>query len=555
MSPEQRKFMMSISGSMASRPGSGGSVIVMPDGSMQPSESFFQRFGGGGASFTGAMNTRDRGYIIFPELDTRKELTSFSRTELMRKARWFFNNDPRAKRLGRAIPRMVGALMPMPRSNDRDWVLESISRFRRHAMSPRLFDRAGKFNWVTYQRFITRRWMTDGELLSNFSRGKTGSTQVSAFEANRIGSGSDVPIHMQDRLFDGVTVDRGGAHLKYRIPDPDDPKKFTDLPASSSILSTAWERYGQHRGVTPFHPVITRMHDMREVTSDFMKQIKATSLFGFYLANSEKDVSPPGNRGIGAGVRSQYLDAQGAEVSDKTDAKRVVTYEEAMASGAMPDYSGGWEPKILESANPTGNQMDLLKWFSREVAYTFDFPPELVFEIMSLNGNTQRYLKEDVQEVLEDLRGELLVPFCQAYWYMWMGNEIHNNGFREPEDGIWYLVDWAHPRKKSIDRGAEGRLNLEEMRTPGVRTLERHFGELQEDWRDNVDQWMDETDYMIESAHERDWSPAMIDRLKQSRVSAPAGVGGTAGPAGADSEAPDSKSEKEEVDDDEEDDQ
>ena len=70
--------------------------------------------GGGDAmpqayGYEGARYTERRGQIWFPApADSRAELTSFDRRELMRKARWMHANIGLIRRIVRAMSDMVG---------------------------------------------------------------------------------------------------------------------------------------------------------------------------------------------------------------------------------------------------------------------------------------------------------------------------------------------------------------------------------------------------------------------------------------------------------------
>lgn len=502
----------------------GGPMVVMPNGQSLPLDSVVTHFGGGGTGFSGAQTSAGRSFIVFPEMDTRKEISTFSRQEMLRRSRWLYNNVGFAKRIVLALSRMIGALHPSPQSGDSDWNEEALRVWWRIVESPLLYERSGKFNFRTYQRFLSRRWLIDGDVLSVFTRGETGTSMVAPYEAHQIGDPIQRTPYQRRSAgdfspgwIDGVQVDKGNRLKKVRLLHPDDDTKFTDVPASSCHLSAFWERAGQARGVTPFHSAISQMIDIRDLTGDMMAGVKRSNLIAFYLHSSSPSTPMFGEDGLAGGL-SEYL--KGGNGIDQAASKFSI--EDVMESGVIPDMPG-FEPKVLHDARPHPHQMNLLAWFVREMSLSFDLPPEAIWDMGSLNGTTTRLLKEDVEQTLINYREELLEPFCQRNWFDVIGTEIAAGFLAEPKSGRWDEVDWKHPRKKTIDRGSEGRLNLEEAKRPGMRTLDRHFSETQEDWRDEGTKWFHEIDWFTDKARDRGWSEQEIQALRQQWLSLPPG--------------------------------
>jgi hypothetical protein len=93
-----------------------------------------------------------------------------------------------------------------------------------------------------------------------------------------------------------------------------------------------------------------------------------------------------------------------------------------------------------------------------------------------------------------------------------------------PSDGNWTECKWVPPKRRSIDRGNEGRLNLEELAKPGVRTLERHHHELQQNWQLESIQWLDEYQFIMDQARAKGFGDMELASLQSMLLHAPAGV-------------------------------
>jgi len=508
---------------------------MMPDGSKKPLE-FFMGGMGGGTGFNGAQSLgKHQSYIVFPTLDTRKEVSSYSRTEMLRRVRWLYNNVGIARRFVLAMSRMMGTLQPSPNTPDAKFNREALDTYRRITGSPLLYERSGKFTADSYQHFLSRRWLIDGDMLTVFARTSAGNSMVVPYEGHQIGQLKNA----NEAWRDGVLSDEGMRAERYRVLHPDSADDYTDFEAATAHLTAFWERGGQARGVTPFASTITRMIDVRDLTTDMMDSIKKShATFGLYLENPAPQTGLLG-QALGDAAK-QYMvdvdnnkdlidvDVDGSPLNstdNDTELNAILKWDvqDIIDGGAMPEMSNGAVPRVLHDDRPHPHQMELVRWFVREMALSFDLPPEIIWDIASLNGNTSRLLNEDTEQALKFYRNEILKPFCQRNWFHLIGTEIAEGRLDEPTTGRWDDVHWMHPKSKTIDRGRDGALNLEELRMPGMRTREAHFGELQQHWQNPAQQWFDEIDWFLEQAKERDWPPARVEAMLSQLLAAPAG--------------------------------
>lgn len=526
---------------------------MMPDGSTQPMAAF-----GPAGGFEGADNTSTkRGYIVFPQLDTRQEINTANRTEILRKSRWLYNNHGLAKRLIRGIARMVGYMAPKPATPDKEWNALAKRYYEAHRNSAAAFDRAGKYNFKSYQLNLNRLWLKDGDSVTLWVEGEAGQSQVKCFEGHQIGS--DI-MHRFSRpksggrqWNDGVLVGRDNEHQAYRVIHPDDPAKGQTIPANLAHMHTMFERPGQPRGIGCLHHAVNHMMDITEIVSDVKVGIKTANLLGFYLSSTDQDASLPGSKGIQQTLRmhkARERKADGTEGEDGDEKNDdYVPYEDVFESGMIPKLPG-WEAKVLHDARPNQNQVELLRWLVREVSLGLDISPEVVWDIGALNGNTSRMLAEDTQEVLDTIRMETLVPFCQRDWFNCIGAAVARGDLPMPKipkqlDGIvgFWSVDWIPPKRKTIDRGREGRLNIEERKTL-LRTLDQHYSEQQQDWTVETGQFLDEIETILDMAETKGWSEDRIQKLENMLLAPVQGAAVLDSNGGDDGESKGKKSEK-----------
>lgn len=486
-----------------------------------------------GSAFTGAQQSIDRSFVFFPQLDSRLEIDTISRTEVMRRARWLYNNDGFTRGVISSYTRMAGTLIPRPKTPDKEWNKLAKRLFNDLTSSGKRFDRSGKYSFPAMQRALTRSALKDGDCLTVPTTTASGTTQYIIYEGHQIGS---APRHQRKQAeearkkwLDGVMVDEFNRHHAYRILGGKDKNKTRTLPASSAHLFTRFERPGQPRGISACAHLVDHAVDVRDISRDMSKGMKVRNLIGFYMAAKDPEM-PFGltSKGLQNSL-SQWRNraSTGDDVdADPNQVDKEFSYEEVVNSANM-FRAENYEPKVLESSQPHENEMAFLDFRCRQMSLGLDLPPEVTWKMSNLNGNTMRWVAEGCEEVFENYRREVLEPFCRSVWFHVIGAEIASGRLREPnvkddQKGIvgWWTVDFISPRRKTLDRGREGKLRLEEHRSL-LTNLDALYSELQLDWTEELSQYFDEIDWIIEDMKSRKWSDPMVEAIL-SKFLAPA---------------------------------
>lgn len=398
------------------------------------------------------------------------------------------------------------------------------------ARSPMRFDRSGKYNFFSGQIALSRLRIKDGDALPVATLSDSGSTQVAIYEAHQVGNNVPRGDTDNETWLDGVQVDRFGKHRAYRLVDPANRRRAKIIQASQGHMFARYERPGQPRGMSACAHLVNDAVDLRELKEDMTKGMKSRQLMGFYLAATSSDAPFPASKGMQNRLK-KYREANGDDPSNPDDpTAENLTYEEIFNAGNIfraEDY----EPKVLESAQPHENEIAFLDWKIRMMSLGLDIPPELLWAIGSLNGNTQRWLGEDAQEMLDMIRMETVIPFCQWWWFHAIGAEIASGRLREPvipEDQQnhigWWTVDWIPPRNKTIDKGRDGKLRMEEHRAM-LTTMDNLYSDTQRDWFTETDEWIDEIDSIAARMAAKGWPEERIEAAIAKFLAPPPGTG------------------------------
>lgn len=432
-------------------------------------------------------NSPRRGYVFWPTLDTRREFTPHQRLQVLRKVRNFYANVGFARRVVNGLANLVGYLTPQAATADRKWNAAAEAAFDNFAGEEFVFDRAGKYNFYSWQIQNTRLRMKDGDCLTLLSETKNGTASTILYEAHQIdnGNSSQVP----DNLFDGVYCDKFGRHTRYRIIDPADPKSATTLDAGDCIFYADFERPGQVRGVSALTHAVNRLQDIQEITGDWMHAIKVAAQIGYQLT---RPGAPQASRGIASAV-SQSTDTG-------TDA--TINVENIYSSGAIPQFGDGEKIELLHDDRPHPNSIDLLYWCTREIAWGVGVSPEVLWDITKQTGPSTRYLMAETQRWVQHEQSKL-ERICRRFWVYFIAKEIKAGRLAMPADEMWWKVNWVPQADQTIDRGRENQADLDNL-AAGITSRTEVCAKRGTDWERTFRKACEERAMMEEIAAEYD---------------------------------------------------
>ncbi len=441
-------------------------------------------------SFPGAENSRDRGFVYFPQLDTEKEIDSWSRTELMRRNRAMYNGIGFVRGLINGIARMVcgTGLQVQPTTSSVEWNRKAQAVFARRTASKQVFHLARKYSFTGSQRAVMRGMLKDGDVLSVLARTETGALRVALYEGNQIGNGS----RDMDGFYDGVKNDRHKAPLAYRIVSSTalGQQQHVDVPATDAFLIADYERIGQARGVSCLYHAVNRLLDRGEILAATSKGIKLSAQVGYAIETAAGSPGP----------QTGSLAPKRAQTTVQLPNGKKITLEKLSEGGEIDELQPGQSLKILHDARPHPNVVAHLDGLVRDISLGTGFFPETLYNASGLGGANTRFVMASAQSRIEELQ-ELLVENYTAPVYLAHIADAIADGELEfhPE---WMMHTWLTPARLTVDFGRDGKLHLEQYKQGHI-TLRTLYGYRGEDWRIETDDYLDERAYRKEGALKR----------------------------------------------------
>lgn len=478
-------------------------AVSQPD--MTPSAAY--------GSFAGAMPSQDRGYVFVPTLDSRKEVDEWSRLELMARTRFVYASGGGLVHRGiNGIARMVTGmgLMPHPMAKKKDWNRRLRKLWLQRCGSANTFDLSRKYNAYNVQPAIVRSKIKDGDVAGVLARNEDNRLRCMLYESNQIGMGRSQRT-TPSPWNDGVLTDVHGAPLAYRILGETNGKETTtDIPSQNVLFCANAERINQVRGLTKFYPVINKVLDRAEIMSAFTGGIKNSANIAYVIEQELQKQTQVQAGGLGS------LTPRATRFVETNDGKKI-TLESLLKGNEAWGLQPGQSFKVVQSQNPHPNVQDYLYELVREIAYALDVSPEILWNIIELGGANIRFAMADLQSFIE-LEQEALVDQFLGPWYIaWVMDMIESDEIEDPGSD-WYVHTWISPARMTVDFGRDDRVFIERYKR-GMITMKSLYGFRGEEWELEIDQYLDERQYIKDGLKTRDltWEEGFPE-LRQSPI-------------------------------------
>lgn len=445
----------------------------------------------------GADSSRLRSYVYFPELDTRREISSYTRTELLRKARFLYANHGIAKRVVNGLARMVAGtgLTPQATTKDKRWNAAAEKYFANATGSAFVFDVGGRYNFEKSQQALLRFRFRDGDAASILTESQAGGARFAFYEGHNIGNAGLSSPADQTGWRDGVRVDDQNRARQYRFIG--DGNKHSDISAENVIFFADYERAGQSRGLTVLAHAVNHLLDSAEITSYIKTGVKLANQYGYWI-----EYAP--------GVTKQSATA-GARVGGTKNTETVttpagpITLERIYGAGAVPDLPPGASLKFNASSHPHPNNLSLIEFLIRDIAWGVGMSPEILWNIAALGGANTRFVLADAQGWIEEQQAELVRLYNSRVWVYTLAKAMKTGMLAPCEDPEWWAHAWIPPPRLTVDFGRDGKLHLEQLKM-GAITYTRLLGWQGQDFEEHTNKWLDEIAFIKQGMVDRNLS-------------------------------------------------
>ena len=392
----------------------------------------------------------NRAYIYIPTLP-EKELSQYNREEILRKARWLYNNLGFAARAidGPVRYAVGGGLIPQARTQDREWNNRAEQLFEDTCGTNALaFDVGRQFNFYDAQRILLRSMALDGDVFLQLRKSAEGRAMVQIVAAHQCATPKDDARDARWR--DGVRVaDTTGAATAYAFTNGTLEKV---IQADDVIHLAHHKRLGFSRGVSWLARAAAHLQDMSEITAFTKSSFKLGAQLAFVMESQE-----PLRLGVpqtGGGADSTESMQQGSVIAKLKPGEKITP---------------------IKSEHPSSSFTPMMDFLARDIAWGVGVAPEVLWDITNASGANSRLALADAQTFFEELQQLLVNTFCRRFWRYWAWGEIEAGRLPNPGPD-WFRVDFVPPRKATVDFGRDTRALWEIVKSGGMSL--RRFAEM-----------------------------------------------------------------------------
>lgn len=422
-------------------------------------------------------------------VDSRHDLSTYTRHELVRKSRYWEKNSALANRLCDLFELYtVGPTgLPFnPTSLDAEW--NSAAKIYLAGWAP-LADIASRQGWSVMQSLVARRWFFDGEVFILKTRG-TGSPahpRLQLIETHRVSTPPDMTAQEGKTIFDGIQVDaRTGRPLVYWVQNGFSDDSFTPISADLIIHVFEPSRTGQLRGIPFLSAVLNDLNDLHDLQMLEMRAAKDAAEVANVIATETGE-----GKATSRTVRERFqITTQKSDGTQVTENR--AEYVRRALGGRTVALKVGESLQQFRSERPTAATNGYWDRLETQICAGVGIPRGLVYAT-SLQGTVAR-ADYDVAAAFFKARCQVLITaFSEVYAYvLWSASQIDLSIADKPE--TWRSVSIRQPASVNVDKGRISAAQINGLKA-GTETLDSILGPQGIDWMEHILQIKAERDF------------------------------------------------------------
>lgn len=456
-----------------------------------------------GQGITAADYSEARGFIYFPNLKGVDQFKGYSRRETIRRSQWLTWNVGPARVLHK-LARWVGAVGITPATSDRKFNKITAAwwraKFERSRTSYALTRRHTRAEWLVNNTFLTLR---DGDALGVRARFPDGSPAAGIYESLLCEGGN------LEGFSEGIRLSPHYEHLAYAVRNDTSPDRATILPAASCHLFSNPETHANIRGTPALVHAVNRLMDYREIDNATLSILKAHQLVSWAFTK-EPGTPNAAIRPISGATRKDTIPADriGSSASGSTTAASKRMVNDVFGSGEILDLPPGVKPEKLTDGRDFPAETAVKADIYHQLALGLGLPVELLFLLDKLTGPGVRFVLRQAQGWREwwlDQQISWLVPD----YAMRLEHAIRTGELPQCQDPYYWRHTIRYPAAITIDDGRDARAQIARLEG-GLTTWEDEYGEQGDDWREKVEQRVEELRYVSELLATSGVSPALF---------------------------------------------
>lgn len=436
----------------------------------------------------------ERSYIISAVQDARFDIDTATRTEILRKSRYFEQNNGIVQRLVDLFEQFtVGAngILMIPNSSDEKWNQAASEYWNEWSRFP---DLVTKQPLSVLQSLLARSWFVDGEIFIHKTQSpQTNRPRIELIESHRVLTPPSKRENEGKTIIDGVEVDGKGRPIGYYVKDGPEDEDWILIKADMMVHLFEPCRAGQYRGLPMTYAVLNDIHDLDDLQKLGMKKAKDAASITNVLTNAPGEAASPGTlRRMAMNIGTQT--SAGVPITKRDD-----QYYENLLGARTVALRTGEKMEQFRADYPSVADREFWDYMLGKICAGVGISRLLVFPY-SMQGTVTR-ADLDVSAVFFRSRSKVIETAIREIfiWVIRFANQFDDRLANAPAN--WFKATARPPRSPNVDVGRNSAAMLAELEA-GTRTYEEVYGELGEDWRERLRQKAEERAYIHKLATE-----------------------------------------------------
>ena len=407
--------------------------------------------------------------------DAKKELTSHTRRELVRRSRYLNKNFGFAREMvaDMAIYSTGDGIQPQVLTDDLAWNKAAEDYFACWAAWAEITQR---FSFEECQHLVCRGLDVDGEYFCIKVRDRFGRPRLQLVEAHCIGD-----AFASTETVDGIRLDAYGAPLAYRLILDDNGTR--DVPANAVLHIFEPESASGVRQPPTLQHSINHILDEMEMLALEKHAVKDNADIARIIKRDNGGMEENSDFSVHAGP------TETPTPSDPVTLQRIV-------GGKIVALQPGESLESFQSNRPSPVFTGFLEHLKRDSAAGM-LPYEFVLDAGKIGGAGIRLVVAKADRRFSYRQMILIQRLLRPTWGYVIGDAIDRGELAPVKH--WNRVGWVCPRRVTVDAGREAESHRRDVEM-GLLSFSDHFAELGMDFREEIERRAQDAKAILEMA-------------------------------------------------------
>lgn len=397
-------------------------------------------------------------------------------------------------------------LVPSSSCVDEEWARRADEYFQAVTNTKR-FDVREDLTFYGMQRLVLPDVMCDGDCGVAKVRGDDGQPQLQLFPTEAIGNALGEAIYdTMGTWRDGILRNAAGKAIRFRVLKEErpgmrgGPRKYYDYQSKDFLHVGRTDRINVNRPMPWLYHGDGCALQILDLNTLEMETRKLQAFFAGAL-ETESGSAPASMEDF----ITREMETVSNTSADGTASTKSVDRSFVNLHGAanLITLAKGEKANFFKDGRDASTFTEFVQYMITDIAMGFGVPREFIWGLAALSGPSARLVLQQADWFFADAAEMLVTDFCQPVWESVVADGMNRGLLPPPAEGTnWRAVSWQGPGSMTIDKGRDGKLYLELVRS-GMGTRSAWFEMTGKDGRTEMRKAIEEIRWAMDECERR----------------------------------------------------